>query len=69
MQIHLNGKTLQLESSCCLADFLQNHVDANYSSGQLAIAINLRVVTRNKYTSTWLQEGDKVEILLPAQGG
>ena len=50
------------------------HIDAlldelEYPSRQLAIAVNYDVVPRARWGERRLNEGDRIEILTPRQGG
>ncbi|MFO1371625.1 MAG: sulfur carrier protein ThiS [Candidatus Competibacteraceae bacterium] len=40
-----------------------------YADAQIAVAHNEEFVPRNRYASLQLQEGDRLEIVAPMQGG
>ena len=66
MNIHVNGNETELTQPMSLADMLNQRQDKpeNY-----AVAINETFVPRSAYSSTMLSEGDRIELLVPMQGG
>lgn len=56
----------QLIKSQCLQEFL---LEKNHSDSHFAIAINNRFIPRTAYQTTWLSEGDRVDMIVPMQGG
>ncbi|MFT3742523.1 MAG: sulfur carrier protein ThiS [Gammaproteobacteria bacterium] len=40
-----------------------------YQAGSFAVMINQQLVPRSQYAQTELTEGDKIDIILPMQGG
>jgi sulfur carrier protein len=65
MQIHVNGKALEVEAAT-LAALLR---ELAYEDGAVATAVNHTFVRKNERDKTPLKEGDAVEILTPRQGG
>jgi sulfur carrier protein len=65
MNIHVNGKVLDVESAT-LAALLR---ELEYEDGAVATALNHKFVRRRDRGETPLKEGDAVEILTPRQGG
>ena len=64
MNILLNGTPVQTDIRV-LAAFLDHH----FSALKVAVAINGAFVPRNLFVSTPIQEGDRLEVLTPMQGG
>ena len=67
MNLTINGKTQKLEPKTNIAGLLE--ILKLDPSSSLAIAINLEVIPKNRYETTFLKEGDAVEILNPVAGG
>lgn len=65
MQILLNGKAYELESSTILA--LLERLDITHKA--MAIAVNTQVLKKEKWGEYVLQNGDEVEILDFVGGG
>jgi sulfur carrier protein len=65
IEIELNGELISIEKSC-LADFLKtkNKLAANF-----AVAVNELFIAKSNYSAVALQNGDKVELVVPMQGG
>jgi sulfur carrier protein len=67
IKIFFNSEEILLENNLFLADFfMQNKI---LDGDAFAVAINRRFVPKHYYQSTPLQEGDRVEIIMPMQGG
>ncbi len=64
--IYLNNEPMDVDESCSLTQLLLS-LDA--SSSGCAIAINDNFVPRSEHEQTQLWAGDRVELLVPAQGG
>jgi len=65
INIVFNGETKQVQSgvlAACLDEVREN-------KRPCAVAVNQVFVPRSEYASTVLQEGDRVELLVPMQGG
>ena len=65
MQIHVNGKALEVAAATLAALLLE----LEYEEGAVATALNQNFVRKNDRGKTPLKEGDAVEILTPRQGG
>jgi thiamine biosynthesis protein ThiS len=68
MGIHfiVNGRPAELTESVMLAEYLAKlKIDTDY----VAIALNGTVVKRDAIKSTYLKDGDRVEIVHPVGGG
>lgn len=66
MIIYINDQPLSLESSCTLQEMLEQE---NSIAAHIAIAINNRFIPRSMFASTILQEGDRMDLITPMQGG
>jgi sulfur carrier protein len=65
MRIIVNGETLEAQSRN-LAGLL---AELGYEGGWIATAVNGEVVAGSRREQTPLEEGDRVEVLTPRQGG
>lgn len=65
MRLIVNDETLEVENGMSIADFIQWFKQ----EGNFAIAVNMEFVPRSLYAETILKEDDRVEIVLPMQGG
>lgn len=65
MQLIVNDEPLEVEDGISIADF----IDWFKQHGNFAIAVNMEFVPRSLYGETMLKESDRVEIVLPMQGG
>ena len=43
--------------------------ELDYAGSHLAVAVNHKVVPRQSWTAVLIQNGDRIEILTPRQGG
>lgn len=65
MKLIVNG-----EETSCKAETLANLLqDLDYEGAWIATAVNGDLVTREERTTKHLNEGDRIEILSPMQGG
>lgn len=64
--VWLNNEQKQLPHPVCLAEALTQWQPPGDG---FAIAINEQFVPRGSYSVTQLQDGDRVELLVPMQGG
>lgn len=64
--IHFNEKIVTCTSSINLSEFLVFHAQNNFC---YAIAVNNQFVAKSNYKDCILQEGDKIELIMPMQGG
>ena len=65
MQVHVNGKTLDVVAET-LAALLR---ELDYDGRHVATALNQNFVRRTDRSQTRLTEGDRIEIVSPRQGG
>jgi sulfur carrier protein len=66
MIIYINDKPLSLETSCTLQDMLAQR---EQSTAHMAIAINNQFIPNSRFANTFLQEGDRIDLVIPMQGG
>ena len=64
--VELNGEKKSLPRNQNLAQAIAEWDLANQ---QFAVAINEQFIPQGLYQETFLQEGDRVELLVPMQGG
>lgn len=62
----LNGEKNHLPKSCSLLEALKNWADEKTT---FAIAVNEQFIPRSLYAEVTLNEGDRIELLSPMQGG
>lgn len=65
MQISVNGNIITTEAKS-LHELL---IELNYTKDWLASAVNSQVIKKSDRKDYLLQDGDKIEILSPMQGG
>ncbi len=65
MQLIVNDETIEVPEKMSVTDFIQWFKQ----EGNFAIAVNMEFVPRSLYAETMLKEGDRIEIVLPMQGG
>mgnify|MGYP003585109841 CR=1 FL=1 len=66
MIIAVNGEPKILEKPQSLADAIQHW---GYTGAPIAVAHNDEFVPRSRYAAIPLQDGDRLEIVAPMQGG
>ena len=66
MKITVNGRALEVPDGLNV-DGLLTHL--NVKREYTAVALNREVALKSLYASTWLKEGDRVEIVRPMGGG
>lgn len=68
MTIVINGSSIDLDEMSTVVDALAaaGHVGGGFG---IAIALNGEVVVRSEWARTRLSDGDRLEILVAAQGG
>jgi len=67
MNIFINGQSHQVAISCTVEQALTlANIELNTS---FALAVNQTFVGKPAYATTWLNENDSVDIMLPIQGG
>jgi sulfur carrier protein len=65
MRVIVNGEHREVEAS--RVDALLAELD--YQGTHVAVAVNLDVVPRGRWSETALSNGDEIEIITPRQGG
>jgi sulfur carrier protein len=65
MRVIVNGEHREVEAS--RVDALLAELD--YQGTHVAVAVNLDVVPRGRWSETPLSNGDEIEIITPRQGG
>lgn len=66
MLIYLNDQPITLNTKITLAALLQQK---EVFAEHIAVAINQRFIPKPLFTQTTLQEGDKIDLIVPMQGG
>ena len=66
IHIYLNDEIHHIDSTQSLQDFLINNKQA---ASHFAVAINNKLVPRTSYGVTTLQAGDRIDMIVPMQGG
>lgn len=68
MNVSLNGSHAELPDAATVRDAVTTAGHAGAGFG-IAVALNGEVVSRSAWDETLLTEGDRLEILVAAQGG
>jgi sulfur carrier protein len=66
MIIEVNGEKKELNHQSILAEVIQHW---GYAGAPIAVAHNDEFVPRSRYATIQLQDGDRLEIVSPMQGG
>lgn len=66
MQITINGQNYQFANKLTLHDLIN---DLKCNNGNIAIAVNQKLIPRGSYLNVWLAENDTIEIVTAFQGG
>ena len=66
MLIEVNGEKKELNHSQVLAEAIQHW---GYTGAAIAVACNDEFVPRSRYATLQLQDGDRLDIVAPMQGG
>ena len=66
MQIKINGQNSQIANRITLHDLIN---ELKCMNGNIAVAVNYKVIPKSDYLNVWLAENDKVEIVTAFQGG
>ena len=66
MDLLVNGEEEQLASNLTIQAFL---VGRGQDPQAVAIAVNEEFVPRAQFDQTYLQDGDRLEVVAPMQGG
>lgn len=70
MVLIVNGETQEVSAPTVTALTVTALLDElGYEGGFFAVAVNQQVVRRATWVETTLQDGDRIEILTPRQGG
>lgn len=65
MRVVVNGNEMEI-TSATIADLL---IEMGYEDMPVATAVNMAVVRKRDRAQTALKDGDRIEILVPMQGG
>jgi sulfur carrier protein len=66
IKILFNGKEKDISSRMTLNELIEQ---LSYVPGTFAVAVNEVFIHRGEYTKTIIQAGDRIEIVMPMQGG
>lgn len=66
IHIQFNDETILLQKNCSVAELL---MQKKFLDNYFAVALNRHFVARTQYDTTFLQEGDIIELIFPMQGG
>lgn len=66
LRVYRNGEAVELDASPSVQDAL---LAWQYRPETVAVAINECFVPRSQYAAHRLNDGDRVEVLAPVQGG
>lgn len=66
INILLNDKKQPIDEATTLSNLIKAH---GSDDGAFAVAVNDAFIPRSDYENTVLKEGDRVELLVPMQGG
>ncbi len=66
MQITLNGEPQQLDKKQTIEMLLEHN---GYNGKLVAVAVNGEFIPKTTYVETTINDGDKIEIVAPMQGG
>lgn len=70
MQLMLNDEMIEVENNLTISQLIEwLKTNDKLEQKNFAIAVNMEFVPRSIYSETYLKENDKVEIVLPMQGG
>ncbi|PCK09129.1 MAG: thiamine biosynthesis protein ThiS [Alteromonadaceae bacterium] len=65
MNVLLNAQSTPIDSERVLQKFLDKHA----GNGPFAVAINEQFIPKTDYTNTLLNDGDRIDVVSPMQGG
>tara|TARA_Y100001936_G_scaffold216753_1_gene228192 strand:+ start:358 stop:567 length:210 start_codon:yes stop_codon:yes gene_type:complete len=68
INIKVNGEIKEIKENQSIVLLLE-FLGFNFDLKGLAIALNWEIVHRENWSSTYLQNGDMVELVKPVQGG
>jgi thiamine biosynthesis protein ThiS len=64
--IVVNGEQKRVKLPCSMAEFLSS---CGFKSTQVVVERNGKVLERNRLNDVALQEGDRLEVIVPVAGG
>ncbi len=67
MEVLANGKKYSVPDNFSLDEFLEKYCPEKKQWA--AVALNMNIVSREKFSETFLKPGDRLEILHPVAGG
>ena len=65
-EIYLNNEKILINENSLLLDILHQQ---GYKQNGFAVAINRTFIPRSTYSEVVLKQNDKIDIILPMQGG
>jgi len=68
MKIKLNGEEKVYDTELSLNELVLEELNSNESKG-VAVALNFKIVPKQKWNETIIKENDEVEIVHAVQGG
>jgi sulfur carrier protein len=68
MKIKINGELKELKSKICLSELIQQHLNNKDPKG-VAVAMNGKIIPKQQWRSTTLNDVDDIEIVHAVQGG
>lgn len=66
MQVWLNDELIELEENTTVSNALSQW---SHVQGTFALALNQAFVPKGAYENTFINEGDRIAIITPMQGG
>ena len=68
MNIKINGEELILNEQMNLSEFIKMRLNTTEPKG-VAVALNETIIPKSKWSDTFINENDNVEIVHAVQGG
>jgi sulfur carrier protein len=65
-KIYLNGKETEIKKEITVQEFI---LSQGLDNKMIAVAINMKIIHKNEYCKTIINNGDKIEIVRPVGGG
>lgn len=66
LQITVNGVSTELSAPVTVAEYLQEH---HYIPARIAVELNVKILPKAEYQTTFLADGDILEIVSFVGGG
>lgn len=66
MKLEVNGEAIEFKSAISVSELIQS---LKISAPRVAVELNLDIVSKTSYDSTYLKDGDKIEIVSFVGGG